>query len=193
MRTVSRVPDCNLVLNQAPLPFCVSVQSNMLFPDTFIMGLLSFVASLMHLILLIMIFSWIEVYLWLLLGSCGFGIVDSNCVFAGTQVCLFDFLMVFVREVFCHLFCFRCYIDGLLLELSKSGVGCLWGSVFAGAFCYTDDIVLLVPCASALRIMLDICSSFATKRKLEFNANKTQLICFHLPHMHPQSATVIVQ
>ena len=32
---------------------------------------------------------------------------------------------------------------------------------------------------------------FATKRKLEFNANKTQLICFHLPHMHPQSATIL--
>jgi hypothetical protein len=80
------------------------------------------------------------------------------------------------------------YVDGLLLELSKSGVGCFWG---AGVFCYADDIVLLTPCASALRIMLDICNSFATKRKLEFNANKTQLICFHLPHMHPQSATIL--
>ena len=105
-------------------------------------------------------------------------------MFAGTQVCLFHFLflMVFVREVFCHLFCFQYnFVDGLLLELSRSGIGCFWGSVFAGAFCYADDIVLLAPCASALRIMLDICNSFATKRKLEFNA---QLICFHLPHSY---------
>ena len=87
MRIVSRVPLCNLDLNQAPLPLCVPVQSKMLFPDTFIMGRLSSVASLMlrkHLILLIMTFSltffWIKVYLWLYLGSCGFGIVDSNCV-----------------------------------------------------------------------------------------------------------------
>ena len=80
----------------------------------------------------------------------------------------------------------------VLLELSKSGVGCFGGSVFAGVFCYADDIVLLAPCASAIWIMLDICNSFATKRKLEFNANKTQLICFHLPHMHPQSATIII-
>ena len=43
------------------------------------------------------------------------------------------------------------YLDGLLAELSGSGVGCYWGSLFAGAFCYADDIVLLVPCASALR------------------------------------------
>ena len=89
------------------------------------------------------------------------------------------------------------YVDGLLLELSKSGVGCFWGSVFAGAFCYTDDIVLLAPCASALWIMLDICNSCAIKRKLEFNAYKTQLICFHLPCrsiiiMHPQSATILL-
>ena len=83
---------------------------------------------------------------------------------------------------------FLVYADGLLLELSRRGVGCFWGSVFAGAFCYADDIVLLATCASALRIMLDICNSFATKRKLEFNANKT---CFHLPHMHPQSATIL--
>ena len=86
-------------------------------------------------------------------------------------------------------FLFSVYVDCLLLELSKSGVGCYWGSVFDGAFCYAADIVLLAPCASALRIMLDICNSFATKRKLEFHVNKTQLICFHLP---PKSATILL-
>ena len=56
-------------------------------------------------------------------------------MFAETQVCLFHFLflMVFIRKVFCHLCCFwyNNYVDGLL---RKSGVGCFWGSVFAGAF-----------------------------------------------------------
>ena len=42
------------------------------------------------------------------------------------------------------------YLDGLLSELSDCGVGCFWGSLFAGAFCYADDIVLLAPCASEL-------------------------------------------
>ena len=65
-----------------------------------------------------------------------------------------------------------CYI----IELSKSGVGCHWGSNFAGAFSYADDIALLAPCASALRIMLNICSSFAVSHKLEFNSMKTQLM-----------------
>ena len=47
----------------------------------------------------------------------------------------------------------RKQLDGLLVELSKSGVGCHWGSSFAGAFSYVQDVVLLAPCASALRTM----------------------------------------
>ena len=62
------------------------------------------------------------------------------------------------------------------------GVGCHWGGSFVGALCYADDIVLLAPCASALRHMLNICDSFATSRGLVFNANKTQLICFRRCH-----------
>ena len=38
---------------------------------------------------------------------------------------------------------FAVYLDGLLVELSSSGVGCYWGCMFAGSFCYADDIVLL--------------------------------------------------
>ena len=45
--------------------------------------------------------------------------------------------------------------------------------------CYADDNVLLAPCPPALRILLNICSSFAVTHGLIFNANKTQLICFH--------------
>ena len=33
--------------------------------------------------------------------------------------------------------------------------------------------------------MLDICSSFAISHKLEFNASKTQLICFTAPGVSP--------
>ena len=74
---------------------------------------------------------------------------------------------------------FSVYLDDLLKKLSDSGVGCYWGHLFAGAVCYADDIVLLAPCPSALRILLNICSTFADTHGLSFNANKTQLICFH--------------
>ena len=52
---------------------------------------------------------------------------------------------------------FAVYLDGLLEELADSGCGCYWRNLFAGTFCYADDIVLLAPCASALRVMLNIC------------------------------------
>jgi len=41
------------------------------------------------------------------------------------------------------LFCI--YIDKLLLQLSKSGLGCFIGQVFLGALAYADDVVLLAP------------------------------------------------
>ena len=50
-------------------------------------------------------------------------------------------------------FLFAVYMDNLLCELSLSGVGCYWRWMFAGVFCFADDIVLLAPCASALRRM----------------------------------------
>ena len=50
--------------------------------------------------------------------------------------------------------------------------------LFCWCLCYADDIVLLAPCASALRILLDICDTFASSQGLVFNAAKTQLICF---------------
>ena len=52
------------------------------------------------------------------------------------------------------------------------------GGGFVGAVCYADDIVLLAPCALALRVLLDICDTFASSHGLVFNAAKTQLICF---------------
>ena len=68
---------------------------------------------------------------------------------------------------------FTLYMDDLLNDLT---IGCFWDSVYAGAFCYADDLVLLAPTPSALRIMISLCEEFARKRGLKFNASKTQLI-----------------
>ena len=73
---------------------------------------------------------------------------------------------------------FALYLDDLLSDLAESGVGCYWGNMFAGCLCYADDIVLLAPCQSALRIMLKICCDYASNNGLEFNSSKSQLICF---------------
>ena len=57
--------------------------------------------------------------------------------------------------------------------------------------CYADNIVLLASCPSALQILLNICSSYASTHGLRFNAEKTQLICFHLCQSHPVIPTIV--
>ena len=82
---------------------------------------------------------------------------------------------------------FSLYLDGLLEELADSGVGCFWGSLFVGAVAYADDVVLLAPCASALRCMLNICNTYASQHGLWFNAGKTQLM-FQKVKVYKESA-----
>ena len=69
-------------------------------------------------------------------------------------------------------------MDDLLLELERTGVGCFWRHHYVGAVCYADDLALLAPSLSALRIMLDTCIRYASSHSLVFNASKTQLIRF---------------
>ena len=59
---------------------------------------------------------------------------------------------------------------------SQLGVGCFWKHCLVGAVCYADDIALLAPSPSALRLMLKTCT---LSHSLLFNAKKTQLIKFH--------------
>ena len=61
-----------------------------------------------------------------------------------------------------------------------SGVGCRIYSIFAGAFGYADDIVLLAPSADALKIMISICEAYAYKFRILFNPSKSQLLCFYV-------------
>ena len=64
-------------------------------------------------------------------------------------------VVVLDREVF---FLFAVYLDGLLVELSKSGVGCPWESSFPGAFSYVDDVVLLTPLESGWNVWMWLAS-----------------------------------
>jgi len=69
-------------------------------------------------------------------------------------------------------------MDDLLLGLKDLGIGCYWDGFFVGAACYADDVALLAPSPSALRMMLHCCEDFAGSRGLIFNASKTQLFRF---------------
>ena len=70
------------------------------------------------------------------------------------------------------LFCI--YIDDLLLQLSRAGVGCYIGNHYVGALAYADDIVLVAPSPTAMRLMLSICDQFALNNDVRFNAMKSK-------------------
>ena len=56
---------------------------------------------------------------------------------------------------------FTIYMDDLLLGLKDLGIGCYWDGFFVGAVCYADDVAILAPSPSALRMMLHYCEDFA--------------------------------
>ena len=73
---------------------------------------------------------------------------------------------------------FTVYLDELLQHLAQLDIGCHLGHHFVGSVCYADDIALLAPSPSALRMLLQECERFAADHNLIFNAAKIQLICF---------------
>lgn len=79
------------------------------------------------------------------------------------------------------LFCI--YIDILLLELSRAGLGCHIGIHYVGALAYADDIVLVAPTPTAMRDMLSICDRFAGDYDVRFNATKSKCVIFHSKRM----------
>jgi len=62
------------------------------------------------------------------------------------------------------------------VALSRAGAGCFMGSKFVGALVYADDIVLLAPSASVLRMMLVICDNCAKDYSISFNACKSKCL-----------------
>ena len=66
---------------------------------------------------------------------------------------------------------FAVYMDELLLNLRRLGVGCHVQGVYMGALGFCDDIVLLAPCRSAMEDMLVVCEQFAIRNNLEFSTD----------------------
>ena len=66
---------------------------------------------------------------------------------------------------------FSVYMDDLIVQIRKSGVGCHVGGVFCGVAGYADDLCLLAPSRSAMEVMLQICENFAATNNLEFSTD----------------------
>ena len=73
---------------------------------------------------------------------------------------------------------FGIYIDDLLHDLKNSGIGCIVGNYFYGAFGYADDIILLCPTITGLEHMIKICELYADKHSISFNGKKSKLLIF---------------
>ena len=70
------------------------------------------------------------------------------------------------------------YINELLNEFQKDGIGCWIGRRYVGALCYADDLSLLCPSLKGLQKMLNRSSEYAEAHGLSFNASKTMAISF---------------
>ena len=88
------------------------------------------------------------------------------------------------------LFCV--YMDGLLIELEKSNVGCYMGGVFSGAFGYADDLKLLTPSVYAMRKMAEICEIYAAKYDVIFNGKKSQLMIYKCKRARPPDPGILI-
>ena len=70
---------------------------------------------------------------------------------------------------------FSLYIDPLLLELKRSGIGCHINCTYMGVLSYADDITLSCPSIWGLNDML---KNFSVENSILFNKKKTICIKF---------------
>ena len=70
-----------------------------------------------------------------------------------------------------------------MTRLRESGVGCHIDGVFAGAFDYADDIVLLAPSLDAFCDMIGICEYYAQGSfHISFNPSKSKFMYYIVSH-----------
>ena len=61
------------------------------------------------------------------------------------------------------------YLDPLLKQLRRLGVGCHVGNMFMGVMAYADDLILLAPNRAAAAQMLEVCEAWARESNVMFS------------------------
>ena len=69
------------------------------------------------------------------------------------------------------------YKDGLFEKLEKSGVGCHMGNHYTGGIGYADDLALLTPARSGLKVIIDICKHNADDYYVQFYCMQNFRVC----------------
>ena len=73
---------------------------------------------------------------------------------------------------------FSLYLEPLIDNLTRSGIGCRMGNVMCNIFVYADDVVLLAPSVKALQNLTRICDLYSRDFNLSFNGDKSEIIIF---------------
>ena len=79
---------------------------------------------------------------------------------------------------------FSVYINDLIVQLRKAGLGCHLGGLFVGCLGYADDLLLLSGSRCGLQSMVNMCDKFTKMKNLKFSTNadpsksKTKCIIF---------------
>ena len=71
---------------------------------------------------------------------------------------------------------FSIYFDEHVTRLRTAG--CHVGSCYAGSFAYADDIILLAPTITSLRLMLQVVHNFGNDYCINFNPSKSEYLVF---------------
>ncbi len=75
-------------------------------------------------------------------------------------------------------FLFNVYINDLIAECIDARVGALIANLNVSIIVYADDILLISPIDSHMRILLDICSNYGGLWRIKFNPLKSNIIEF---------------
>lgn len=73
---------------------------------------------------------------------------------------------------------FNFFINELINKCIKLNVGAKIGKLNLSILAYCDDLIIVSPVASHAQLILDYCSEYASKWKMEFNAEKSASLVF---------------
>ena len=73
---------------------------------------------------------------------------------------------------------FNVYMDDLSCELNRSNIGGRIGGEIVNHLSYADDLCLICLSSAGMQKLLNVCSKYATKHSLSYNASKSYSLCF---------------
>ena len=76
---------------------------------------------------------------------------------------------------------FLVFINDMLTDLQKSGLGAKIGNLSISCLGFADDVVLTAETPANLQLLIDKCECWAKKNLMEFNISKCKIMIFNRP------------